>query len=82
MKFSIITLTFNSEKTIRDTLNSVMSQNYQNFEHIIIDGGSKDSTIKILNKYKSRNVKFYIKKISTYTNLLILRLINQKENIF
>ena len=62
MKFSIITLTFNSEKTIRDTLNSVMSQNYQNFEHIIIDGGSKDSTIKILNKYKSRNVKFYIKK--------------------
>ena len=62
MKFSIITLTFNSEKTIRDTLNSVMSQKYQNFEHIIIDGGSKDSTIKILNKYKSRNVKIFVKK--------------------
>ena len=62
MKFSIITLTFNSEKTIRDTLNSVMSQNYQDFEHIIIDGGSKDRTIKILNKYKNKKVKFYIKK--------------------
>ena len=62
MKFSIITLTFNSEKTIRDTLNSVMSQSYQNYEHIIVDGGSKDNTIKILNRYKSNNVKIYIKK--------------------
>ena len=50
MKFSIITITLNSEKTIRDTLNSVFSQTYRNTEHIIIDGGSTDKTIPILKK--------------------------------
>ena len=41
MKISIITVTLNSELTIRDTLNSVLFQNYKNIEHILIDGGSK-----------------------------------------
>ena len=44
MKFSIITVTLNSEKTIRDTLNSVYSQSYKDIEHIIVDGGSNDGT--------------------------------------
>ena len=38
IKISIITVTLNSQETIRDTLNSVLSQNYKNIEHIIIDG--------------------------------------------
>ena len=62
MKISIITVTLNSEETIRDTLNSVTSQTYKNIEHIIVDGGSNDETIKILSKYNNNKSKFFIKK--------------------
>jgi len=53
MKVSIITPSFNSAKTIADTLKSVVSQTYSNIEHIIIDGGSNDGTIDIVRKYKN-----------------------------
>ena len=53
MKISIITVTLNSKETIRDTLNSVYSQNYKNIEHIIVDGGSNDGTLSILKKYNN-----------------------------
>ena len=69
MKFSIITLTLNSEKTIRDTLNSLLSQSFKNFEHIIIDGGSTDDTMKILKKYKNKNIKIFKKKKLKFMNL-------------
>jgi len=65
MKISIITVTLNSEKTIRDTLNSVLSQNHKNLEHIIVDGGSNDSTLSILKKYPNKNKKIIIKKNSS-----------------
>lgn len=52
MLFSIITPCFNSEKTIKRTLESVLNQSYQDFEYIIIDGKSKDRTIEIVNSYK------------------------------
>lgn len=51
MKVSIITVCFNSEKTIEDTLKSVQSQTYPYIEYIIIDGNSKDSTNEIVSKY-------------------------------
>lgn len=51
-KFSIITVCFNSEKTIEDTLLSVISQTYSNIEYIVIDGKSTDETLAIINKYK------------------------------
>ena len=62
MKISIITVTLNSEKTIRDTLNSVISQTYKNIEHLIVDGGSNDNTLSILNKYPSKKKKVFVKK--------------------
>ena len=62
MKISVVTVTLNSEKTLRDTLNSVFSQTYKNIEHIIVDGGSNDETLKILRKYKNKKNKFFIKK--------------------
>lgn len=50
---SVITVTLNSEKYLVDTINSVASQTYQNIEHIIIDGGSKDQTIPIIKDHEN-----------------------------
>lgn len=54
VKISIITATFNSGKTVRDTLESVLRQDYKNYELIIKDGGSKDDTLAICEEYKPR----------------------------
>ncbi len=51
---SIITPSYNQGEFIEETLKSVQAQTYRNFEHIIIDGGSTDNTIKILKKYKAK----------------------------
>lgn len=52
MKISLITVTFNSESTLCDTLQSVLAQSYPNIEYIIIDGASKDSTVDIIKEYE------------------------------
>lgn len=54
MKISIITATYNSEATIKDTLESVNAQTYPNIEHIIVDGASKDNTLDLVKKYGKR----------------------------
>ena len=51
MKISIITVTYNSEKTIRTTLDSVAKQTWNDIEHIIIDGNSSDKTLEIVKKF-------------------------------
>lgn len=51
MKVSIITVSFNSETTIKDTLESVQAQDYPEIEHIIVDGGSIDNTLGIVKKF-------------------------------
>ncbi|MGI2259759.1 glycosyltransferase family 2 protein [Shewanella sp. GXUN23E] len=51
MKVSIITVCYNSAKTITDTIESVKNQKYSNIEFIVIDGGSTDTTLDILSKY-------------------------------
>ena len=51
MKVSIITISFNAKATIEKTLQSVANQSYENIEHIIIDGNSKDNTIDICKSY-------------------------------
>jgi glycosyltransferase involved in cell wall biosynthesis len=51
MKVSIITVSYNSAKTIGDTISSVQKQSYKNIEYIVVDGNSTDGTIEIVKQY-------------------------------
>lgn len=62
MKFSIITCTYNSEKYLKKNINSVKNQTFQDFEHIFIDGFSKDKTVEIIKKYQ----KEFPKKVKLF----------------
>lgn len=57
MKISIITVSYNSAATIRDTIESVLSQSYNDIEYIVVDGASKDSTLAIVNDYSDKIAK-------------------------
>lgn len=54
MKISVITATWNSGKTVRDTIRSFVSQDYPNTEYVIIDGASSDSTLDIVRSFSNR----------------------------
>ena len=54
MKFSIITVTYNSVNSIEKSIRSVLAQSYPDREYIIIDGGSKDGTVDIIRHYSDR----------------------------
>ncbi len=58
-KISIITVSFNSAKTIKETIESILIQDYNNIEYIIIDGGSSDETIDIVKSY-SEKISYFI----------------------
>lgn len=62
MKISVITITYNSEKTLRDTIESVLGQSYKDIEYIIVDGKSKDSTCDIVREYGDRISQFVSEK--------------------
>ena len=54
LKVSIITVCYNSESTIEDTLQSVANQSYTNVEHLVIDGASTDNTVELTRRYKTK----------------------------
>ena len=54
MKISIITVVLNNARTIEDTIQSVAAQNYSEVEHIVVDGGSTDGTLAILEKHRDK----------------------------
>lgn len=61
MKISIVTITYNSAKTLPDTLRSISEQTYPDIEHILIDGASTDETLSIIESYAaSRDHVHYI----------------------
>ena len=72
MKISIITITFNSAKTIQRALESVQSQTYADIEHVIVDGASSDGTKEIIEAYakKHQNVRWKSEKDSGIYNAI------------
>ncbi|MDX1760965.1 MAG: glycosyltransferase family 2 protein, partial [Christiangramia sp.] len=62
MKFSIITATYNSEEHILSAIRSVQEQTYMNIELIIVDGGSTDNTLKIVQENYTRELKIISEK--------------------
>lgn len=54
MKFSIITVTYNSGKTLVDTIESILNQTFKDYEYIIVDGNSSDNTVEIIKSYESK----------------------------
>lgn len=54
LKISIITVCYNSEDLIEETVKSVLQQTYENLEYVVVDGNSKDSTMDILSQYEEK----------------------------
>lgn len=59
MRYSVITINYNNCKGLHQTIDSVLGQTYQDFEYIIIDGGSTDGSLEVLNKYSDK-VYFWV----------------------
>jgi len=59
-KYTIISVVYNAVDDVRRTIDSVINQTYKNFEYIIIDGGSTDGTLNILNEYSESGALTYI----------------------
>lgn len=57
IKFSIITVCFNAEKVIRPTMESVLKQDYENFEYIIVDGASTDGTVAVIQEHARKDAR-------------------------
>ena len=55
IRFTVITITYNAEKVLQRTLDSVLHQTYEGVEHLIIDGASKDGTIALAEAYKQQS---------------------------
>jgi len=53
IRISIVTITYNAARTLQRTLDSVLSQTYPHIEHLIIDGASKDDTLRIAQQYQA-----------------------------
>lgn len=62
MKISVITVVFNGEKTVQETIQSVLVQDYEEVEYIVVDGGSTDGTLAIVESFGDRLAKFVSEK--------------------
>ena len=67
---SIITVCYNASQTIASTINSVINQSYQNFEYIIVDGGSNDGTLDIINEFGLNRFKLISEPDNGLTSML------------
>lgn len=79
MKISVLTVCLNAEKHIERAIQSVLNQNYGNYEHIIIDGGSTDDTLKIIQKYV--HIKYISEKDNGQSDAMNKAFENSNGNI-
>ena len=54
MKISLITVTYNSDTTLKTTFDSILEQSHINYEYIVVDGASKDNTVALIKEYEPR----------------------------
>ena len=71
---SVVMSAYNSEKTIAESIESILNQSYQNFEFLIIDDCSTDKTLEIIESYKKKNDK--VKLFKNKTNLGLTKSLN------
>lgn len=71
-KFTVVTVTYNAEKTLERTIRSVASQTYRNIEHLIVDGLSTDGTLSLIQEYAEAN--------SVHSNPHDIKLIREVDN--
>lgn len=76
MKISVVTATWNSGKTIKDTIESVLHQTYPDVEHIIKDGGSQDNTMAICEGYQRR---FYSSADAPGSKVKTMKIVSEKD---
>src|SRR6266567_1250982 len=57
MKLSLITVTFNSERYLAETMESVLSEDYPDLEYILVDGGSTDGTLEIIGAHAEKDTR-------------------------
>lgn len=55
IRFTIVTITYNAERVLQRTLDSVLAQTYEGVEHLIVDGASKDGTLQLAEQYKAKS---------------------------
>lgn len=67
MKVSIITVVLNNAEYIEACIQSVINQDYENIEYIVIDGGSTDGTIDVIKKYEKKYQSGSANRIMAYT---------------
>ena len=61
-KITVVTICYNAEKCIKETIQSVLGQSYTDFEYLIIDGKSKDNTIEIIKEFEDERIIFVSEK--------------------
>ena len=58
--FSIVTVTYNCENKIENTINSILNQSFNDYQHIIIDGGSSDRTLEIVKSLIKNKLNYVL----------------------
>ena len=62
IKLSIITINYNNAKGLRQTMLSVLEQSFADYEYIVIDGGSSDGSVQIIEEFENRQISFSMVK--------------------